>query len=547
MAPPDNNQLEVHNEATGMDPYLVAQAKAAHERDMALGFRKALKNFGPGIFFSMMLSVALIMEGFDVAINGSYWGQSWFLKRFGDLQPDGTYVVSASWQAACGNASGVGSLIGLMANGYSQYHWGSKPTYLVAMVGMAAAIFLPVFATNVKVLFAGNFACGLFWGVFQTLTTAYASEIAPTALRAHMTSFVNICWACGLFIGSGVVKATLHIDGYMSYRLPFMLQWIWPVPLFVCACFAPESPWFLIRKGKDEKARRAIRRTARKGYFTEADIDAEVALIRHTLEIEKNETKQQGILNCFRGSNLRRTEITCLTYAIQTWCGQPMTGLATQILTRAGMNEDDAFSINMGMFGMLFVGTVLVWGGMGKWGRRRIYLIGQVAVALCLLGMGILGSVKQSTNILYGIGAFMMLLNLVFACSLGPLCYAIVGELPGAEVRGPTIALARATYGISGVITGQLNPRMITEWGWNVKVAFFYLGTCLIGLVYTYFRLPETQHRSFGELDVLFNNRVPARKFKTTKVDQFFEHSGSLTPTDEKDFEKEAVSHVEKV
>lgn len=160
---------------------------------------------------------------------------------------------------------------------------------------------------------ADHQACGLFWGVFQTLTTAYASEIAPTALRAHMTSFVNICWACGLFIGSGVVRGTLHIDSFMSYRLPFMLQWIWPVPLFVCACFAPESPWFLIRKGKDEKARRAIRRTARKGYFTEADIDAEVALIRHTLEIEKNETKQQGLLNCFRGSNLRRTEITCLS------------------------------------------------------------------------------------------------------------------------------------------------------------------------------------------------------------------------------------------
>lgn len=162
MAPTNDNntQLEVHNEATGMDPYLVAQAKAAHERDMQLGFRAALKNFGPGIFFSMMLSVALIMEGFDVAINGSYWGQTWFLKRFGSLQPDGKYVVSASWQAACGNASGVGSLIGLMANGYSQYHWGSKPTYLVAMVGMAAAIFLPVFATNVKVLFAGNFVSG---------------------------------------------------------------------------------------------------------------------------------------------------------------------------------------------------------------------------------------------------------------------------------------------------------------------------------------------------------------------------------------------------
>lgn len=183
------------------------------------------------------------------------------------------------------------------------------------------------------------------------------------AVRAHLTSFVNICWACGLFIGSGVVRGTLGIDGYMSYRLPYMLQWIWPVPLFVCACFAPESPWFLVRKGRVDDARRAIRKTARKGYFSDTDLDSQVALIRHTLEMEKGETNGQSLLNCFRGSNLRRTEIVCGSefknrppgvqnvrkrselmpaYAIQTWCGQPMTGLATQILTNAGMASDQA-------------------------------------------------------------------------------------------------------------------------------------------------------------------------------------------------------------
>jgi SP family general alpha glucoside:H+ symporter-like MFS transporter len=198
----------------------------------------------------------------------------------------------------------------------------------------------------------------------------------------------------------------------------------------------------------------------------------------------------------------------------------------------------------MGMYGMLFIGTVIVWGGMGKWGRRTIYLWGQVGVALCLVGMGVMGCVPQSPGVLYGASAFIMLLNLVFACSLGPVCYSIVGEIPASEVRGPTIALARATYVVSGVVTGQLNPRMITEWRWSLKTGFFYLGTCLVGLVYTYFRLPETQHRSFGELDVLFHNRVPARKFKGTSVDQFHE---SAEAGGDKAFDvKESVAHLEK-
>jgi SP family general alpha glucoside:H+ symporter-like MFS transporter len=251
------------------------------------------------------------MEGFDVSIFSSYWGHPWFLKRFGELQPDGTYVANANWQAACGNATNVGSIIGLAINAFCQYNFGSKRTYLVTMVVMTLVIFVPVFATNIYVLFAGSLLMGIPWGVFQVLTTAYAAELCPMAVRAHLTSFVNICWACGLFIGSGVVRATLGIDGFMSYRLPYMLQWVWPVPLFLCALFAPESPWFLVRKGRFDDARRALRKTARKGYFSEGELDAQVALMRHTLEMEKSETNSQSLLNCFRGSNLRRTEIVC--------------------------------------------------------------------------------------------------------------------------------------------------------------------------------------------------------------------------------------------
>lgn len=62
------------------------------------------------------------------------------------------------------------------------------------MVVMVGAVFLPVFATGLPMLTAGVFICGIPWGVFQTLTTAYAAEICPLPLRAHLTSFVNICW-----------------------------------------------------------------------------------------------------------------------------------------------------------------------------------------------------------------------------------------------------------------------------------------------------------------------------------------------------------------
>lgn len=80
--------------------------------------------------------------------------------------------------------------------------------------------------------------------------------------------------------------------------------------------------------------------------------------------------------------------------------------------------------------------------------------------------IGILGCVQPSISVSYGIGALMLVLNLTFACTVGPTCYTIVAELPSAEVRAQTIVLARASYVISGIINSQLTPRMLSVGDW---------------------------------------------------------------------------------
>jgi MFS family permease len=106
---------------------------------------------------------------------------------------------------------------------------------------MIGTIFILVFAQSIEMLMAGGILCGIPWGVFQTLTTSYAAEICPMAIRGHLTSFVNICWASGLFIAACVVRGTISIQNEWGWRLPYMLQWVWPVPLFLVCLFAPES------------------------------------------------------------------------------------------------------------------------------------------------------------------------------------------------------------------------------------------------------------------------------------------------------------------
>lgn len=52
---------------------------------------------------------------------------------------------------------------------------------------------------------AGQILCGIPWGVYQTVTTVYASEVLPVHLRGYLTSYVNLCWVIGQFIASGVL------------------------------------------------------------------------------------------------------------------------------------------------------------------------------------------------------------------------------------------------------------------------------------------------------------------------------------------------------
>ena len=75
----------------------------------------------------------------------------------------------------------------------------------------------------------------------ETLSTAYAAEICPIQLRGYLNAFASIGYGGGSFISSGVLKATSTLTGPLGWKIPYILQWIWPVPLATGCYFAPES------------------------------------------------------------------------------------------------------------------------------------------------------------------------------------------------------------------------------------------------------------------------------------------------------------------
>lgn len=207
------------------------------------------------------------------------------------------------------------------------------------MAVMIATIFAPVFAQDLPQLSVGEILMGVPWGeliwlssrcratsdvcavncqlgIFQTLTTAYAAEICPVMLRPYLTSFVCFCWGLGIFLSSIVVRATLNIQGDWSWRLPFVLQWVWPLPLMAIAYVAPESPWFLTRHGKIDAAASALEKLKPRNA-DEDYIANQIEFMKHTEALEKSEQEGSSFLECFKGVARRRTEIVCVAYSLQ--------------------------------------------------------------------------------------------------------------------------------------------------------------------------------------------------------------------------------------
>ncbi len=111
----------------------------------------------------------------------------------------------------------------------------------LALIAAFTAIFFT--AQSVNALLAAEILCGIPWGIFQTLTITYASEVCPVALRGYLTTYVNMCWGWGQLIGIGVIKSMVGRTDQWAYRIPYALQWMWPPFLILGVFLAPESPW----------------------------------------------------------------------------------------------------------------------------------------------------------------------------------------------------------------------------------------------------------------------------------------------------------------
>ncbi|KAI4854114.1 sugar transporter [Aureobasidium sp. EXF-8845] len=513
-----NGAVMVENKdkvSTKDDNNLTWLASQATEDDHNLTLMEGLRKYPKACFCSIAVSSAIIMEGYDIVLIYSLFGQPAFAKQFGTYDSaTGVHNLSAAWQAGLGNGATVGAIIGAFLNGYLTHKLGYRKVMLISLATMVAFIFVSFFATNLPVLCVGQYPMGCLRN--------HGSSIRFRALRAYLTVYVNLTWAFGQLIAAGVMSAFSDGTSKWDYKIPFAIQWVWPIPIAILIWFAPESPWHLVRKGQLEAAEVSVARLS--SSSDPLDHKKTVAMIVHTNKTEIEVETGTSYLDCFKRTDLRRTEIVCMAFAAQPFCDSSMGGTPTYcahgatkatsvIVPYSGLPTSISFKMSVGGLGLAALRTIISWKLLHSFGRRTLYLWGLGSLAAILFTVGFISvGASHSKGGNYAQAVMMLLWLFVYYMTVGPICYAIIGETSATRLRNKG--------GACPITCNVIEPYMISPdaGNWQGKTGYLWGGWSLVFFVWTFFQLPEMKGITYEELDLLFANKAKTRAFKRTKV-----------------------------
>jgi SP family general alpha glucoside:H+ symporter-like MFS transporter len=243
-------------------------------------------------------------------------------------------------------------------------------------------------------------------------------------------------------------------------------------------------------------------------------------MMARTNELEESLIANSSYWDCFKGTNLRRTEIASMTLCSQNLPGQAMCYSASYFFIQAGLNAENAYKLSLGSFGLAFFATILSWILMTYFGRRTLMLTGLTLLCVDLLAIGT-SAFATSQASMWVQSALAVVWLAIYSSTIGPQSFTLAAEVSATRLRSQTISIARNAYIIVGIITNTIQPYLInpTEANLKGKAALVWFGVGVLTLIWAAFRLPETKDKTYEELDILFEKRVPAWRFASAKLD----------------------------
>ena len=443
----------------------------------------------------MLVSMSIIMRAYDIEITSNFFALPAFKRHMGDYIDGHGYEVPTQWQVAMSMGPIVGQVVGAWAAAIPMDRIGRKRTLGIYLVMTSALVFMQVFAPNRNVLTASMYLAGIIWGGYHVIAPTYASEVLPMRLRGIFTGFVMLCYTIGALLQTGITRGFVNWTTVWAYRVPYALQWVWPVFILSFLYWAPESPWWLIRQNRLADAKKTLDRLSSKE--SHADNDNVLAMMVKTDLYEQELDIGATYRDCFKGPDLRRLEICSALFIIQNFSGN-QAAFAVYLFEQTGLSSENAFNMGIGLTSVAFVGTLLSAVPTMYFGRRLVFLMGLIYTIAGLWVVSLLcfaPHYKTNTAYAWAQATILITMQFTYALSVGPLAYVISSEIPATKLRAKTLSLTATFNGMTYLVITIAGPYLLNPGSAaaGAKINFLWGGLTIFSFIWSFFRLPEVR------------------------------------------------------
>ncbi|KAK4185157.1 general substrate transporter [Podospora australis] len=342
-----------------------------------------------------VVSIANMQYGLDSSCLASLQAMPGFLKVFGYPDPklNGGYGIDRTFQQLIGSLLTLGAFLSCLLAGTFAAYLGRRPALWAACFLTALGAAIQIGTTSQGVVYLGRFVIGIGNGWLVIFSNIYCAEAAPAHLRAILVGLFTQWVTTGTIVGAVTTWATSRDLGKGSYQIPLGIQFIVPALLSVGLWFVPESPRWLVNRGRLQDARKALERL-RGDSLSKEELELEWVETVKGIEEERKMAGGVTALDMFRGTNRRRTLLCFAVIIAQISSGVWFTiSYSTYFFVVSGLGVEEAFRFNIlkssvGIIGVQ-VGMYLMRYVVG---RRTILMLGGLFQGLCMLGLGITAS-----------------------------------------------------------------------------------------------------------------------------------------------------------
>lgn len=436
-----------------------------------------------------------LLFGYDWVVIG---GAKPFYERFFEI------TSSPHQQGWAMSSALIGCLFGAMVSGFLADRLGRKIPLLIAAALFTISAIGTGAANDFTIFVMYRLIGGLGIGLASAISPMYIAEIAPSSKRGMLVSINQLTIVLGILAAQSVnffiaeripANATdLEIlnswNGQVGWRCMFWAETVLALLFFVLAFLIPESPRYLAKAGKHEKARSILSRIGGDVYAEEEEKNIAATLKENAVKVNAKELLTK---------KLRPVMILGIVLAVfQQWCGiNVIFNYAEEVFVSAGYTVGDM------LFNIIITGTVnliftlVAMRVVDSWGRRKLMLTGSLALAIIYFFMG--GSYMLE---LKGMIVLVLVLMAIatYAMTLAPITWVVLSEIFPNRVRGIAMAVATTALWVASFILTYSFP-ILNEWLNAGGTFWLYALISLSGFLFILKKLPETRGKSLEEIE----------------------------------------------